>query len=251
MKQSEIDFDFKIDGEMKEITKKELIIKRAKRIKGAELSELDLSERKSFKLVADTLTEKVIVDEASRCLYCDEICNICTTVCPNFANYGYEIEPVSIPLKKAIVTHNGTIHYEEDKVFEIKQKYQILNIANFCNECGNCSTFCPTSRAPYKDKPKFYLTISSFNEAEEGYYLAKLGDRKNLIFKQKGEIKTLTEIGDEYHYETDHVSARFKKSDFSILETICKTPCVKQVHFHVAAEMSVLLKAAENLEFSK
>jgi putative selenate reductase len=247
LKQSETDFNFKYEKKSKQVSKKELILKRAKRIHGAKLSELDLSERKSFKMVANTLPEATIIEEASRCLYCDEICNICTTVCPNFANFGYEVEPVSFNLKKAIVGENGSISYEDDKVFEVTQKHQILNIANFCNECGNCNTFCPTSRAPYKDKPKFHLTISSFNEAEEGFYFANLGDRKNLIFKQKGNIKTLTDVGDEYIYETDHVLARFNKSDFSIIETECKTPCVKQVHFYVAAEMSILMKGAENL----
>lgn len=251
MKQAGIDHKLKFELEKKDVSKKELLLKRSKRIRGNELKELDLSKRKSFDLVAETLDEKTIIEEASRCLYCDEICNICTTVCPNFANYGYEIEPISISLKKAIVDTSGKITYENDKVFEVTQQHQILNIANFCNECGNCNTFCPTSRAPYKDKPKFYLTISSFNEAEEGYYLASLGDRKNLIFKQKGDIKTLTETEEEYIYETDHISARFNKNDFSLIETECKTPCVKQIHFHIAAEMSILLKAAENLVFSK
>lgn len=39
----------------------------------------------------------------------------------------------------------------------------LLNIANYCNECGNCNTFCPTNRAPYKEKPKFWLTKQSFD----------------------------------------------------------------------------------------
>ena len=99
------------------------------------------------------------------------MCSICTTVCPNLANRCYNITPCTFTLQKAARTENGEIQYSDDGSLEIKQKYQIINIANFCNECGNCNTFCPTSGAPYRDKPRFYLTVSSFNQAEEGYFL--------------------------------------------------------------------------------
>ena len=243
--------DFKIERPeySKNLTKKELIIKRSKRLFPSELRELALDDRKNFKVVNLTLEKPAVIMEADRCLYCDEICNICTTVCPNFANYSYEITPVRYDLQKASILDNGSIEIQHDKVFEVTQKYQIINIANFCNMCGNCSTFCPTKSAPYKEKPKFYLTISSFNEAEEGYYLAKLKNRKNLIFKQKGSIITLSELADEFQYETDYVTARFSRDEFKLLEVKVKTPCIKQAHFEHAAEMSILIKGAEKLTF--
>jgi putative selenate reductase len=249
IKLSEIDFMIRKPGNGRNFTKKELMIRRSRRLLGLELTESDLEDRKNFKLVSETSQESAIVAEADRCLYCDEICNICTTVCPNFANYSYEISPVQYDLQKVEVLDNGAIEIITDKVFEVNQKYQILNIANFCNECGNCSTFCPTNSAPYKEKPKFYLTISSFNKAEEGYYLAKLKERKNLIFRKKGAIETLTEINEEYHYETDNVFARFNKGDFKLKEVKIKTPCVRRVQFEHAAEMSILIKGADCLVF--
>jgi putative selenate reductase len=249
IRQSGIDFNIGKPDNRKSVTKKELIIKRSNRFFAPELRELPLDDRRNFKLVSETLDEPTIIEEAGRCLYCDEICNICTTVCPNFANYSYEIRPVRYNLQMAVMPDNKLIEIQSDKVFEVKQKYQILNIANFCNECGNCNTFCPTSSAPYKEKPRFYLTISSFNEAEEGYYLAKLKDRKNLIFKQQGSIETLTELSEEYMFETDHVFARFSKDEFKLLEVKFKTPCVKQVQFEHAAEMSILIRGAEKLVF--
>lgn len=249
MRQSEIDFSIKKPSNGKYISKKDLIIKRAKRNFAAELSELSLDDRRNFKLVAETLDQKTIVDEAGRCLYCDEICNICTTVCPNFANYSYEITPINYSLQKAVIGENSKIEIQIDKLFEVKQKYQILNIANFCNECGNCNTFCPTSSAPYKEKPKIYLTIGSFKDAEEGYYLTKLKDRNTLIFKETGGIKTLTEYTDELVYETDNVYGRFKKENFMLIEAKAKTPCVKVIHFEHAAIMSVILSGAKNLVF--
>jgi len=144
-----------------------------------------------------------MVSEASRCLWCDEMCSICTTVCPNMANRCYTVTPVSIELQKALLTEEGAIRFEDDTIFSVRQRYQILNIANFCNECGNCTTFCPTAGAPFRDKPRFYLTTASFNSAEEGYFLSLLKDRNNLIYKHKGSFATLTEMSGFYIYETE------------------------------------------------
>jgi putative selenate reductase len=246
---SEIDFNIRKPGNGRNYTQKEHMIKRSKRLFGPELRESPSGDRKNFKLVSETLEESVIVGEAGRCLNCDEICNICTTICPNFANYSYEISPVRYDLQQVEILDNGAIEIQGDKVFEVKQKYQILNIANFCNECGNCNTFCPTASAPYKEKPKFYLTIPSFNEAEEGYYLAKLKERKNLIFRKQSMIESLSELHDEYIYETDNVFARFSKGDFKLLGVNIKAPCIKKVQFEHAAEMSILIKGADNLVF--
>ena len=248
IKESKVDFSIP-KPKSKNFSRKDLMIKRAKRVFGAELKELSFDDRRNFKLVSETLSKQTIVDESNRCLYCDEICNICTTVCPNFANFSYEIEPVRYNLQKAVQIEKGKFEIQNDKVFEVKQKYQILNIANFCNECGNCNTFCPTNSAPYKEKPKIYLTLSAFKEAQDGYYLSNKGDKRILIAKEGPGFRTLTEVKDEYVYETDYVFTRLSKSDFSILEVKCKTNCAKELYFENAAIMSVILKGAKNLVF--
>ena len=46
------------------------------------------------------------------------------------------------------------------------QTVQTLNLGDFCNECGNCDTFCPTAGAPYRDKPRFWLDEEGYREAE-------------------------------------------------------------------------------------
>jgi len=194
-----------------------------------------------IKLKAD---RESVVTEAGRCLWCDEICSICTTVCPNFANRTYSVTPFSLDLQKAVRTENDDIRLEEDFLFEITQKYQILHIANFCNECGNCTTFCPTSGAPFREKPRFYLTTASFKEATDGYFLSMLKGRKNLIHKHKESFATLTELPDKYIYETDFVTATFERETFRIIEVSFLTPCIMEAHFHKAAEMAVLLRGA-------
>jgi len=233
----------------KNMPKRELMIKRALRKPAQQIPEQQQNRLRNFDPVIGTMTREAAMNEADRCLWCDEICNICTTVCPNFANLGYEIAPVRYDLQKATMSETGVVEITDDRVFEAAQKYQILNIANFCNECGNCNTFCPSAGAPYREKPRFYLTVSSFNEAEEGYYFANLKDRKNLIFKHKDHITTLTELAGEYVYENDYVIGRFSREGFRLMEAEFKTPCVREAHFMKAAEMSVLIKGAEELVF--
>ncbi len=242
-------FGIEKPGGRKNLPKRELMIKRAIRTPAQQIPEQQQNRLRNFDPVSETMTREAVMNEADRCLWCDEICNICTTVCPNFANLGYEIAPVRYDLQKATMSETGVVEITDDRVFEAAQKYQILNIANFCNECGNCNTFCPSAGAPYRDKPRFYLTVSSFNEAEEGYYFANLKDRKNLIFKHKDHITTLTELAGEYVYENDYVIGRFSKEGFRLLEAEFKTPCVREAHFMKAAEMSVLIKGAEELVF--
>ncbi|MFO8067986.1 MAG: FAD-dependent oxidoreductase, partial [Bacteroidales bacterium] len=243
-----IEFNIPKPSNGKNLSKEELIIKRSKRVFAQKVKELPLEKRKSFELVSETLDKNSAVEEASRCLYCDEICNICTTVCPNFANYSYNIEPAVYNLQK-IVRKGDDVEIQEDSTIEIKQKYQILNIANFCNECGNCNTFCPTSGAPYKEKPKLHLTNDSFNEAETGYFLAILPDRKNLIFKNKNNISILSDTGDEYIYETDFAFARISKENFRIKEAKLLAPCIKMQRFENALYMSLIMQGACRLGY--
>jgi putative selenate reductase len=244
IQKASVDFSIPKPGNRKPHTKKELMLKRAKRQFAPKIKELKLNDRQNFKLVNETLSRETMVNEASRCLFCDEICNICTTVCPNFANYSYEIEPVSYFLQKAVQLENGEIEIENEGLFEVNQKYQILNIGNFCNECGNCNTFCPTNSAPYKEKPKFWLTKSSFDEAEEGFYLEKEG---TLLFKQKDIQRSLMETQSEYIYHTHEIEAHFNKTDFILKDIRFKSKSVKKVEFEQAAIMSILMKAAKKL----
>lgn len=203
-----------------------------------------------FEARPKAIEKEEAMKESSRCLQCDQFCNICVSICPNRAMYGYTIKPIRYSLQKAVKTEIG-IQFEEDQVFEIKQKYQVLNIADFCNECGNCTSFCPTSGKPFNDKPKFCLSLKSLKEYNEVFYLSKLKDRNVLIYKERTGVKTLTKIEEkqEFHYETDHVIAVFDVATFRLKEVKFRTPCVKQSQFAFAAEMSVLYEAAIDIIF--
>jgi len=205
------------------------------------------NQRFNFDPVILPLSPDEAQTEASRCLHCDEICNVCVSVCPNLANFCYQVEPVSYHLQKAVLGNDGTIGFEEDRVFNICQSWQILNIRDLCNECGNCVTFCPTSGRPFAEKPGLCLSVQTLNLEGEGYLLSRLQDRDVLIYKKDETIKTLTLASGNYIFETDQVTATFGMEDFRLKDVSFLTPCVRQFYFHFAAEMSIILQGARQL----
>jgi len=230
-------------------TLKELMLKKAFRETGEHPAELALDDRKNFKIVSGVLTEAQAMKEATRCLLCDEVCNICTTVCPNFANFYYETEKETLDLQK-LVLKQGRFQILNDEPFVIRQGIQILNIDNFCNECGNCDTFCPTQEAPYKSKPKVFLTRGSFDDASTGYYLENKGNRTRLLGKTAGNPSVLEEKKETFIFENESIKVSLGKTDFIVLEASLK-PGSKDgtISLEEAAHMRVILQGMKKLVF--
>jgi putative selenate reductase len=228
----------------KKVSIKELLHRKSVREYGITPQESPLNDRQNFSMVMSSYTEHEARTEASRCLQCDEICNVCVGVCPNLANFSYLTAPVTYQLQRAVLSPEGLVTFKDEAPFHVGQEYQILNLRDLCNECGNCVTFCPTSGKPFKDKPGLSLSIEGFKQENEGYFLSDLGSRKVLIHKETNIIRTLTLADNHYIYETDQVKATINPEDFSLLDVKVLTPCVKEVSFAFAAEMSIVMKGA-------
>ena len=222
----------------------DLMRRKATREYGYSATETTLDQRKNFNLVIASLTAEQAQKEASRCLLCDELCNICVSVCPNLANFSYTVEPVRYALQKAVIKEDGSIDFINDVEFRADQPFQILNIRDLCNECGNCTTFCPTSGRPFADKPGICLSVKSLNEEGTGFFMNHLPEKQVLIYKENESIRTLSLIEGTYIYETNQVRAVIRPDDFSLLDVRFLTPCVKEVRFSFAAEMSIVMKGA-------
>src|SRR5262249_7941551 len=93
------------------------------------------------------------------CINCDK----CVPVCPNDANFVYDIDPVDIVYQNFVVTNSGVGEIEGGR-FKISKSHQLANFADFCNECGNCDVFCPEDGGPYIEKPRFFGTIETFEK---------------------------------------------------------------------------------------
>ena len=86
----------------------------------------------------------------------------------------YEMAPVRADLP-ALVVSNGALVTSGSTPFVAGQRLQIAVLTDFCNECGDCVTACPTSGAPYRDKPRLYLDRADF-EAQASNAFMLLGD---------------------------------------------------------------------------
>ena len=211
----------------------------ALRIYGPDLLEIDTSKRSGFDLVTRTMTREMAIEEASRCLSCDTICNICTTVCPNRANVSYKAVPFKAQIYKVVYKNNTTI-IEPIGVFTVSQVHQVINIGDFCNECGNCTTFCPSAGSPYMDKPKFCLSRSNFesdfNNGASTYFM-----EENSIFKNTDKKNiSLTENKDTYTYNSEIITARLDKKSFKVLEAKFKTRQDQEIDLSDAVELGFL-----------
>ncbi len=241
-----INYNFEPEKVNRGLKHKDYIIKKSTRNKSEQLTESAIENRKNFNIVISPLTKEQAVTEAKRCLLCDDVCNICVTVCPNRANYSYFIEPKNIIIYKAIKSCE-TINIEKAGILNLSQNTQVLNIGDFCNECGNCTTFCPTNGKPFKDKPKFYLSEKSFKEIENGFTINKTLNNTVLFHKTYNETSCLCLVDNEFVYESKHVKATFNKSDFTIKNVEFLNDNIEEFEFTDAANMFALFDAAKNL----
>ena len=88
--------------------------------------------------------------EARRCMDCTYYCNKCVDVCPNRANVAIDMR---------------TSEYTDDP-------FQILHLDAFCNECGNCASFCNHQGRPYKDKFTLFSRADDFADStNSGFFV--------------------------------------------------------------------------------
>ncbi|MFP4470195.1 MAG: putative selenate reductase subunit YgfK [Bacteroidales bacterium] len=229
-----------------EIDIRQLRINKMRREHAVEVPELSPEQRMNFKLVTSTLDQKKAVKEASRCLQCDVLCDVCVMVCPNQAMLHYETDPVKLTVP---VVDFWDDEYETEYIpyTAIRQKYQVLNIADWCNECGNCTTFCPTAGAPYLDKPRIHLNREGFKDATDGFLLQRNNSYRDLTMKKAGKLATLTESWDAMIFENDDCIAVLDKETFEISHIDIFTGNEGTLELTEITEMKLIYEAVKHL----
>lgn len=99
--------------------------------------------------------------EGDRCLNCNTVCQCCADVCPNRANLVIELPDGS---------------------------HQILHVDQMCNECGNCSVFCPYDSAPYREKFTLFSSREDLEDSPDNSGFLPLGGRRVLV-RLNGELR--------------------------------------------------------------
>ena len=83
-----------------------------------------------------------------------ESCNACLLVCPNDAFFSLPIGPLALEAPDLEVVAGAVVVLSAR--LELRAERQWAFFADFCNDCGNCDTFCPEEGGPYKAKPRFH-----------------------------------------------------------------------------------------------
>jgi len=199
-----------------------------------------LDDRNNFKEVVLTYSEQQARTEAGRCLDCDRICSICVGVCPNFALHTYETEPVEIRLPE-LRLEQERICIEPGEMYKVSQPFQVAVLTDFCNECGNCTTFCPTSGRPYHDKPRLFLDRSDFEAAHNNAFMLSTNEGTWMLDARLHGLNHRIELNGKLDYVGPSFRARIDPNTFEV-EHAEMTTGNHGLSLEPCAAMYVLLK---------
>ncbi|MFP4301961.1 MAG: putative selenate reductase subunit YgfK [Alkalispirochaetaceae bacterium] len=130
--------------------------------------------------------------EGHRCLECNYICNKCVDVCPNRANIAVPLSALSA-VDPSLAGSGAALVAEPYGGPDLPpgpapNRYQIIHLDAYCNECGNCGHFCPWEGRPYTDKPTIFSTAEDFEASENPGWLVADG---SVRIRFDGGEKTL------------------------------------------------------------
>ena len=180
--------------------------KRSVRMARVGIPELPAFGRMGFDEVVLTLKMEDAQAEAERCLRCDRFCSICTSVCPNHAILKYEKDAFSAELATWTVK-GGKAEAGKPEAFAVAQAYQTAVLTDFCNECANCATFCPTAGRPYADKPRLYVSKSEFEaQKDNAFRITGTGAARKIAGRFGGETHELAPKAAGYKYRAPGMS---------------------------------------------
>jgi len=190
------------------------LLKRSRRQWRVPVPHTSVKDRHNYNEVVLTYSEQQAQTEAARCLDCHQYCSICVGVCPNLALQTWQSEPFEVLLPDLCLGSDG-INTTEGKPWSVEQAFQIAVLTDFCNECGNCTTFCPTAGEPYRDKPRLYLDRAEFEAQQDNAFMVfREADRWAMDARWQNETHRI-ELNDKLDYQGPLFSARLNPDTFA------------------------------------
>jgi len=128
------------------------------------------------------------------CINCDK----CLPACPNDANFVFDAEPLEMERVHYRVKGEEAVPVAGPRI-EVRERHQIATFQDFCNDCGNCDTFCPEDGGPYFEKPRFFGSFEAWRRlaGRDGFWAA----RKGGVDVMWGRVR-----GVEYRLEVDRAA---------------------------------------------
>jgi putative selenate reductase len=175
-----------------------------------------VADREGFEPVVLTYSEEEARREAERCLDCHQVCSLCVGVCPNLAILTYASEPLRTDLPTVRVSADG-FEIGDTEGYRVDQRLQVAVLTDFCNECGNCETFCPTAGAPYKDKPRFYLDREDFEAQSDNAFMVVDGPPQAIEGRVGGATHRV-ELNGRLDYSAPGLTATIDPETWEVVE---------------------------------
>lgn len=179
------------------------------------------------------------------CLDCDK----CLPVCPNDANFVFDVEPIEQKSFIIEVNENGWNKTETGR-FKIEEAEQLANFADACNDCGNCDVFCPEDGGPYVEKPRFFSSLDSFNHQKDlsGFYLDIKKNRSTLTgrFDDREFELSWDPAGDAYIFRSNSAAIETNAQTHEIKSASLTSSSTGKVDMQFYYAMSNLMKGMLN-----
>lgn len=213
----------------------------------------------SFYMNSDSSNHKTKKKDEKLDLFNCTTCLRCISVCPNGANFIYPTEKKDIKYSDFVLTKpfkEFKLLETKRDVFSIKKPVQIAHYDDACNECGNCTTFCPEMGLPFKDKPVIKSTLKDFEDSKlnKVFYIdndmdkpiihAKIdGKLYNLCYDKKQNENIFTKFN-RYKLVFDAETHKFKSSEL-LKENVGSQNIYMKIYYSLVTILNGILNKNE------
>ena len=236
-----VPFSQPVDEKAKLSAQEILEVKRVRATKAPQVKTqmLPIELRNSFDLIDLSFSKEQAEAEAARCVQCTTFCDKCVEVCPNRANPTFLMRPVDVMLPRlTYVAQPGGLRTVGLERFVVGQERQIININDYCNACGDCTTFCVHHGQPWLDKPRLFLNEKDFLAEDHNAYRITEGVIRH---RDAGRETQLTRENGHLVYECPEARVTLTPA-FEVKAMAAKDPFAGSLSLRDAAEMAVLLR---------